>query len=90
MRRIHLLTIVMLFKYGFTLHPLSYVPIYVSAGGCPLPTLQVALLATLNPGESIRFDCTHVGLIEKESASVLCESEENPASGAICCTLALQ
>ncbi len=43
-------TTVMLFKYGFTLHPLSYVPIYVSAGGCPLPTLQVALLATLNPG----------------------------------------
>ncbi len=52
-----------------------------------MPTLQVALLAAFNPGESIRFERAHVGLMSdrererKESASVLCESEENPASG---------
>ncbi len=68
-------------------------PIYVSASGCPLPTLEVALLAAFNPGESIRFERAHVDLMsdrERESASVLCESEENPASGDICCALALQ
>ncbi len=47
-----------------------------------MPTLEVALLAAFNPGESIRFERAHVGLMsDRESASVLCESEENPASG---------
>ncbi len=57
---------------GLALHPLSCVPIYVSAGGCPLPTLQAALLATLYPGESISFECAHVGLMSDRERERIC------------------
>ncbi len=39
---------------------------------CPLPTLEVALLAAFNPGESIRFEHTHVGLMSDRERERIC------------------